>query len=70
MDNVSAACPSGEKILGGGAVATLTSGEFGTDRTIVNSWPSDDHTWTASDLHPLGATALVKVYAICANVST
>jgi hypothetical protein len=69
-----ATCPSGKKILGGGAIITTQAGAISSNRQITNSYPADDHSWSVSFAYT-GGSAInigykVTVYAICGNVST
>jgi hypothetical protein len=66
-------CPTGKKVLGGGAsILSLNSNAAPTGH-IENSNPSGDDSWGASwqlTSEPQTAVYKVTIYAICANVST
>ena len=71
---VSALCPAGKRVLGGGATVTQTNtGDVNSGGTVQQSAPNSDGTRWAVYLdidNPSGDPFTVKVYAICANVTS
>jgi hypothetical protein len=65
-----ASCPSGKKVLGGGASAT-TDSAFSSGFHVLQQLPVGDSQWRAVfDIdNPLGDLVVLTTYAICANVS-
>ena len=64
----SVSCPSGKKVVGGGAAVNVTSNSL----AITRSFPSTDLTaWTAEaqETAAFAGNWKVTVYAICANVA-
>lgn len=67
-----ATCPSGKKVLGGGASVVSTGGSVTGGYNVLQDGPSGDNGWLAvfSISNPPGFGAFVRtVYAICAKVS-
>jgi hypothetical protein len=66
----SASCPSGKRLLGGGAVAFPLGGAYYDDIALVSSYPITNTTWqaVASEVNPTTGNWRLDVYAICANV--
>ena len=64
---VSASCPAGKKVLGGGAIATTSTGGVENGFVVLNDSPSADTGWIATfDIsNPLGDAYVLKVTAIC-----
>jgi hypothetical protein len=70
--SVSADCPAGKKVTGGGGVATTATGGVQDGYRVINSSPKDDSGgWRATfDIsNPLGDPFVLKVYAICSVVN-
>jgi hypothetical protein len=63
-----ATCPTGKKVIGGGANHTSYDGS--ANRTVLASWPSGDDEWSATFSGAGSGTGFkATVYAICALVS-
>jgi hypothetical protein len=68
VKNRSVSCPSGKKVIGGGAAVNVTSNSL----AITRSFPSGDlTTWTAEaqETAAVAGNWKVTVYAICAKVA-
>ena len=63
--------PTAKKVLGGGAIAVTASGGVQDGYRVVNSSPDGDSGWRARfDIsNPLNVDFVLKVSAICANVT-
>jgi hypothetical protein len=65
---VTATCPNGTVVVGGGHVF---GGTDNVDLHVVSSWPSNTTTWSVTgaepDAAPLGSSWTVRAYAICAS---
>jgi hypothetical protein len=70
--SVSVNCPTGKKVLGGGALAVTADGGVQDGYQVLNSSPLTDSGWRATFNidNPLHDDFVLKVYAICANVTT
>jgi len=69
--SVSATCPTGKKVTGGGAIAVTADGGVQDGYQVINSSPTADSTgWRATFNigNPLNDSFVLKVYAICATV--
>jgi hypothetical protein len=67
-----ATCPTGKKVLGGGASATTSTGSIQGGYNVLQDGPSGDNKWTGTFniSNPIaGTTFVITVYAICARVS-
>jgi hypothetical protein len=67
---VSATCPTGKSLIGGGGTATRVDGSFGGDSyKVVASWPASATSWTVRGYKTSGSGGLkVTAWAICAQV--
>jgi hypothetical protein len=70
--SVSVSCPTGKKVLGGGALAVTADGGVQDGYQVLNSSPLADSGWRATFNidNPLNDDFVLKVYATCANVSS
>jgi len=70
--SVSVNCPTGKKVLGGGALAVTSDGGVQDGYQVLNSSPLADTGWRATFNidNPLNDDFVLKVYATCATVSS
>ena len=68
---VSAECPAGKRIIGGGAHTFPLGGAFYDDIAIVSSYPITPTRWqaVASEVNATAGNWTLTVYAICAIVT-
>jgi hypothetical protein len=67
---VTADCPTGKVVVGGGYVTTAVSGNL-AEIAVVANWPSDSDTWTvtaAEDNDTNVGLWSVQAYAVCASM--
>lgn len=71
FDVVTAECPAGKRIIGGGAGASPLAGTFYDDIAIVFSYPLTTTRWqaVASEVNPTAGNWRLAAYAICATAT-
>ncbi len=70
---VTAKCPVGKKVIGGGGEAQpVSGGSYYDDLALVDSYPITDTSWqaVASEVNPTTGQWRVLAYAICADVAS
>jgi hypothetical protein len=67
INNASVTCPTGKRVLGGGATQSVQAA--GSGPYLGRSYPVGNASWAASVPAPVGNPTTVTVFAICANVS-
>jgi hypothetical protein len=67
----SASCPTGKKVLGGGASALTADGAVQGGYEVLQEYPAGDSGWAAvfNIANRLGTSFILTTYAICATVS-
>jgi hypothetical protein len=66
--SVTATCPAGKRVVGGGARAT---GAGVTEVSVTENYPASTNQWTASarEVNAVGGSWSLSVYALCATVT-